>query len=151
MAATLSSGRQGLLRFQPRRRAQCVLVDVNVAAHELGLHHEEVVEMAECGELRWVFDVSVHANRIRELRFWVGELMRRDARSMDEAEVLAAVVGHPTEVRLRGSTVCDVLMLRRPTVHDLMAAHELSGEVVGKTLWVDRRSLVDFLRRRLVA
>ena len=140
---------QPLLKLQ--RAYRPVLVDVNGAMQTLGYDSETIVSMAECGELRWVFDVSVHQARIRELRFWLGELVNRNQRELEQAEVIETIIGRRTEARLKAVTVASVLLVRRPTVHDYVRAGALTGEKVGNVQWIDRASLVAFLNRRVIA
>jgi hypothetical protein len=125
-----------------------------VAMQVLSLDTESIHEMVDTGELRWVWDVSscppVDAGR-RELRFWMGELLAPGIQSSAAVgTVVACVIGHPTETRLRGHTVCQVLAVARPHLLRLAVTGELRGEVAHRVRWVDRPSLEAFLGRRLV-
>lgn len=125
-----------------------VLVDKSICRHVLRLGDEEVMEMVDTGELRWVFDVASGDAR-RVLRFWFGEVLRprtHDHRTL--AEVVEMIAGHKTEAWLRTGTVMRTLWLHRQNVHDLIEAEELRAEKRKQTMWVERASLLDFLQRR---
>lgn len=127
-----------------------VLVSVNVAMQVLGYDADSVVMMAESGRLRWVWDVSVHQAVKRELRFWMGELLN-PTQPRNTGDVIQAVIGHETQPRLRAVTVGHTLLVRRPTIHALVHTGALTGPLVGGVQWIDRNSLEEFLRNRLLA
>lgn len=142
--------------WAPKRQFRPILVDTRIAMSELGFSHWTIQQMREAGELRWVWDVSVKANQIESVRFWLGELMRLKtgdlgARNMGQDDVIQAVVGHETQTHLRSQTVCDMLLITHPTLMALHGAEELAGEVVLGVRQTTRESLVGFLGRRLLS
>lgn len=140
----------------PKVEWRPVLVDTRIAMSQLGFTAETIHEMREAGELRWVWDVSVKAAEIQSARYWVGELIRlktgdTSARQMVAADVIARVVGHETQLRLRSLTVCHLLLITHPTLQFLHREGELRGEVERGVRWTDRQSLIEFLTRRLIS
>jgi hypothetical protein len=124
-----------------------------VAMHILEQEQESIFEMVDTGELRWVWDVSSRPGAARrELRFWLGELMAPGLNgALPVDDVIERVVGHPTEPRLRGTTVCRILEVARPHMMRLLGTGYLKGECVRSVWWVEKASLTDFLRVRLVS
>lgn len=136
--------------------ARPVLVDVNCAALVLKMRPEGLLESVDSGDLIWVFDLARKGAHRRELRFWLGEIMRRQAGLLREplavAEALACIVGHPHETHLSTRTVGDTLQTTRTVVHGWLDAGELKGPTPAKGArqQVLRSSLVEFLKRRQV-
>jgi hypothetical protein len=146
-------GRQ-MAFWVPKEPWRPVLVDTRIAMTELGFSGRTIREMTEAGELRWVWNISVNQGPIRDLRYWVGELLRLkagdlSARTMDRDAVIRMVVGHETQPELRSHTVCGLLLVTHPTLLFLHRAGELSGRVDKCVRWIERESLVEFLKRRL--
>lgn len=139
--------------FALRRPYRPVLVPLSVAMHIMTQEQTSIIEMVDTGELRWVWDVSSrYGIGRRELRFWLGELMAPGVNgALPAADVIQAVVGHPTEPRLRGHTVCNTLDVARPHLCRLLVTGELKGECSKRVWWIDKSSLIDFLERRLVS
>lgn len=132
-------------------RYRQVLVGIDLAMQQLACDADTVCEMVDDGRVLWVWDVSARPGRARLLRFWFGELLAPALqRSLRVEEVLAAVIGHETERRLRTRTVAEILGLRRQSVSDLVAGGCLRGPIEGHTQWILRESLEEFLRERLV-
>lgn len=129
-----------------------VLVGLACAAVELGVTPETVVQLAEAGSLRFVFDLAVKGAKRRALRFWICELRQTGngaAQTIDAA--LAEIAGPATNVELLTRTVSARLQTTRTVIHALLARGELRGrkEKDGRQ-WVNRQSLLEFLARRLV-
>lgn len=140
---------QGELRL--RRPFRPVLVDMNAAIRELGYHVDVVNDMVHSGELLWVFDVRSPGSVKRELRFWLGELLApavQRGKSIDD--VTRAIVGHERFPELRGTTVEEILFLRKQSIPDLCVSGGLTSRVGNHVRWITRNSLVEFLRRRWV-
>lgn len=136
--------------------ARPVLVDLNCSALVLRLRPEAVLEMVDTGDLYWVFDLARKGAHRRELRFWLGEMMRRRdgmlREPLSQSEAVQRIVGHPTETHLSTRTVGETLQTTRTVVHLWLDAGELSGPTLrkGARQQVNRSSLVDFLKRRHV-
>jgi len=147
--------RQPTLPFEPEPAHRCrpVLVTAAQAAIVLKLKPEPLLEMVECGDFIWVFDLARPGAKRRELRFWVGELLRRQAGLLPEhrtpVQAVEQIVGHETVATLRTGTVAEILWTTRTVVHAWLAAKELDGPDPAshqQTVW--RSSLVHFLLRR---
>jgi hypothetical protein len=151
MSTTLDLTRPAVAAVLPAVDYRPVLVPTYVAMATLGVPAEQVWEMVDCGELRWVWDVSVAEDRRRELRFWLSELMAPQlARAYATEHVVDRVVGHALSPELRAVTVGRILYVSRATVLRLVRAEQIDGRLMGHTQWVHRGSLKHFLSRRLV-
>jgi hypothetical protein len=127
-----------------------VLVDMSVAMQQLRLESSTIMEMIESGALLWVWDLSAKDSIRPEIRFWFGELLQpKLCRRRSLGAVLEMVVGHGTQHNLRASTVSNILLITRQTVHNLCDSGALRGHLEDHTLWIQRQSLIDFLRARL--
>lgn len=132
------------------RQGRVVLGDISVAMERLNLTRDSVYSLAESGDLRWVWDVTLRPGTIRELRFWVGELVNRRQRETPLETVLGCVIGHERETILSRRTAGDVLHLTPPSIKALVDAGELTPPTPLDNGRVTRKSLEDFLRRRLL-
>lgn len=115
------------------------------------LHRQTIVEMAECGDLLWVFDLASKGSTRAERRYWLGELLAKKAglpvtTSQDEA--LRCIIGHELAKDLRTETVADILQSQRQTVHEWLADGQLTGCTAAGRAYVHRASLVKFLAAR---
>lgn len=133
-----------------------VLVCLSTATAKLRFTRQTITEMRECGELRWVWDVSVRRADIMEVRFWYQELeMVRvgdfSAVKLSPDFVIQSIIGHDTQALLRSTTVCETLDVQHPTLMEYHRAGELDGDVVNGVRMTTRDSLVRFLARRLLS
>lgn len=127
-----------------------VLVSVDVVMQQLRLTEDSVFEMADSGELRWVWNVALKSEGRRELRFWLGELLNRANSALQTERVLEMVIGHATERNLTRRTAGQILGLRRCLVMRLVDAKELTAPSPLDSGHITRASLVSFLSRRLL-
>ncbi len=139
------------------REYSAVLVQTDTAMATLGLSRETVLGMVDDGSLRWVFDVSLRreagpaAAPRRELRFWTRELDPAGALAgLSLPLAIDLIVGRELMPELRATTVRDILCLQPQQVQRLVHAGELRGRRDGHPCWIERASVVDFLRRRWV-
>ena len=134
-----------------RRTYRPVLVSLSCAATELGLEPESVTQMTEAGTLRFVFDIAATGAKRRTLRFLLSELHTPAAAASQTLDcALNEIAGSPLFVRIRTCTVSSRLQTTRTVVHKWLLRGELAGgkDKQGRQ-WVERASLVDFLKRRM--
>lgn len=144
---------------QTHRPLRPVLVPLPVVMETLKLRREAVAELVECGELRWVWDISrENACRV-EHRYWLGEIFRRVGAApltgpsqLTLADVVEHVIGRAQTVPLiHSESVADIIWTTRTQVHTWLARKELEGHIVSKRQFVTRASLTAFLTRRIVS
>ncbi len=134
-----------------------VLVTTETARAALGVDAETLMTRVESGGLRWVFDVSAvdggpRDGRLRELRFWVREIIAPETtRTLTPAQVVEQVVGTPSREHLRSGEVAHLLLVSDPHVGRLWQRGMLPGVIAGRALKLRRDGLVKFLNERLVA
>ena len=128
-----------------------VLVPTEIVRGVLGLDAESVWAKVDTGELRWVWDIRKgDAAQIRELRFWARELIQPDAhRGLSADAVIDSVIGTARE-RLRAREVGQLLLCSDSLICRLVQCGLLRGPKVGHTQWIERASLAEFLRSRLL-
>jgi hypothetical protein len=127
-----------------------VLVTQETVRASLGIDADSVAAKVDCGELRWVWDISAGGGEIRELRFWARELI---APSLCVALQLDAVIDSmigTTRAHLRAVEVGQLLLCSRPHILAHVREGDLSGPLVGHTQSISRASLVAYFRGRLV-
>jgi hypothetical protein len=138
--------------------ARTALVSIDTVRAALGMDAEAVCQQVELGRLRWVWDISTHkpgchrvgAGSVRELRFWVGELLAPQlAHQLARPEAIALMLG-PGHRPWRASEVVHRLLCSRSVVKRLVDTGELAGSLRQHTCWITRRSLERFLGRRLL-
>jgi hypothetical protein len=131
------------------------LVTMETVRAALGVDAETIWMRIECGQLRWVFDVSAVTNsqpgRLRELRFWAREVIAPETcRELAPEAVVDQVVGVKEREHLRSSEVAHLLLVSDPHVGRLWQRGLLPGLIAGRTLKLRRDGLVTFLRERIV-
>lgn len=134
-----------------------VLVPLSDTTTLLKLRHEAVLDMVDCGELRWVWNIARAGASRAEYRFWLGEIFARIGAApltmpavptLDV--VIRCVIGRDKSVpHLHSESVADLLGTRRQVVHAWLATGELAGPAVGRKQYVTRASLEAFLTRRI--
>ncbi len=153
---TAATGRGSRLRVCLHRGT--VLLTLDVVRAVLGLDARGVLEEVESGRLRWVWDISAHqgrrcartGHRVRELRFWVGELMAPHfCHALQPSQAIALMLGSHRQL-WRTREVMQHLLCSQSIVTRLVDQGELTGPLRGRTRWVTRRSLERFLFRRLL-
>jgi hypothetical protein len=140
----------------PIRRARSTLVGLEGARAALGCDGPSLLRLAECGRLRWVFDVSAASparpRHLRAWRFWTCELAGPEGqklRRLAPAEAVARIIG--TRSPWLGTTrVGDTLGVSWCTVARLLQTGALKGRRAGWLRSVRRESLARFLQARLV-
>jgi hypothetical protein len=134
------------------RRGACVLVPVSFCACALGIRNDEVAERVESGQIRWAFDMAQPGARARCLRVWVQSLDRYraglpDPKELTEEAVISDVLGTRLH-RIRASNLGVRWNLSRQFFWRLLHAGEVSGELEGHSIFLNRESLVRWLHRR---
>jgi hypothetical protein len=111
-----------------------------------------IMAMADGGDLmegryQWVWNVASNpAGDIRDLRFWVGEVLARQRqRELSLDEVISFILP-PQRREFPTGEVCQLLQVRRPTLMELRG--ELQGELRTGSSFYPRAGLVTFLRNR---
>jgi len=128
-----------------------VLVNVEALRAALGVDADTIYAKVDCGEFRWVWDVSNGGGDVRELRFWVRELTAPETvAALDLPEVIASVLGTERQ-RWQGVELAQLFLISRPQVKRLHDAGELPGDIVSGKLWVKRSAVEKFLNARRVA
>jgi hypothetical protein len=135
-----------------------VLIDVDEAASRLGYHYRSVLDLVDSGGIQWVWDVSLTRstnheprtrNHRRELRFWLGEIVAPAVqRALTIDQVITFVVQREALPELRSVTVGGILRLRDQQMKSLVDAGELAGRIDRHSRWIERESVVQFLRSR---
>ena len=124
-----------------------VLVPTEVVRAVWGVDAETVAGKVETGELQWVFDVSVAKSRVRELRFWVRELLSSECARLTPPEAVERILGG--RQRWNGAQIQQLLMTSRPGITRWHQSGDLAGERLGRTFWTSRKALAQFLLNRL--
>jgi hypothetical protein len=135
--------------------ATAALVDIHTARIHLGVDEDSVLALVESGGLRWAWDIGSRPSRqIREVRIWVRCLAARQAGEEQPSgtplEVARAVLGVEQRARMRATEVRQLFCCSQQTVQRLVERGVLRGQVVARTLWVERESLEGFLCGRLL-
>jgi hypothetical protein len=124
------------------------LVPVAVVRSVRGMSAEAVVQSAESGALRWVWDVSSGQGQIMALRFWSQELNDPAATArLDLPEVIARILGARRQT-WRGTELAQLLIVSRPQIHRLHKRRFITGNIANHTLLVSRAALETFLTTR---
>jgi hypothetical protein len=136
------------LRLRLSARVPLLKIDTVVAA--CGENAEIIKRHVEKGRLRWVFNVAVKPEGIRDLRFWNREISaftdseRNELDELSKAEtdtVIASILGQTEE--FQPGEVCLLLGVRRPTL--------LTLELPRRRKKFNRQGLEQFLKARLLA
>lgn len=139
---------QRLLNFSISQRTVFVTGDMVRAA--LGCDADTITAKVEAGEFRWVWNVSTGTGAVREFRFWAKEIINASAtQGLSARQAIAQVLGSD-RLRWRGVEIAQLLLVSRPQIFRLHEAHDLPGNIVGNTLYVERLALETFLLKRLV-
>jgi hypothetical protein len=136
---------------------QTLLVTIDAVRAVRGLDAEGVWAEVDQGRLRWVWDISTRPHgrdtrtlSVRELRFWVAELIAPElCQPLAPEQAFALILGKGRQ-QWRAGEVMQGLLCSRSFVKRLIDAGELSGPIAGHTRWITRSSLAAFLRRRLI-
>ncbi len=134
--------------------ARTALLTVEAARGLLGVDEDSVLSLIEHGGLRWAWDISLAAGRIREVRIWAESLAAQQTGSPQPGptleEVLPRVIGVQDRLHLRASYVRERLCCSQQHIQRLVALGALRGEVARATRMVETRSLYEFLTARLI-
>ena len=137
---------QRLLQLTLHTRTALVTSDTVCSA--LGVDAETLSARVDNGELRWVWDVSVKRNCIRELRFLAAELT--EARTHASLDLILREILPARRERLRSSEVAQLLRVCNPHVMRLLKHGELTGDKVGHSQHVHLAAVKTFLTQRLL-
>lgn len=138
----------GTLQLDPR----ITLLTVATAAAACGRDSSGVIELCESGWLRHSFDVSAGAGTRRALRIYRGSLIafqRKEKDGTPLADVINQVVG-VNRPRLRAAELVIAWSITRPHLIALLRTGDLAGATQDHTAWIERVSIVEFLKRRAV-
>lgn len=138
---------QRLLQLTLHTRTALVTSDTVCSA--LGVDAETLSAKVDAGELRWVWDVSVQRQRIRELRFLAAELT--EARAYASLDLILREILPAQRDRLRSGEVAQLLRVSDPHILRLVNNGELHGDLIGHSRQVRTASLRHFLTQRLLA
>jgi hypothetical protein len=133
-----------------------VLLPVESLRVHLGVDADTILARIDGGDYRWVFDVSSvkqrrlnSAKHVRELRLWAREIVAPEVtRDLSPKAAVAEILG--ARERFYGTEIAQLLLVSRPQIFRLHESKELSGDIVGGKLWVQRAALETFLHKRLV-
>lgn len=135
------------------------LVTVETARTALGIDEDSVVGLVDSGGLSRAWDISAAApcgpTRIREMRIWAACIAAHQAGKPQPADELAAVIDQVLpplgRASLRSDELQAILCCGQQTVQRLHERGHITGHFAGRTRWLDRHSVVDFLTRRIIA
>jgi|GEM_PF-2426326 hypothetical protein len=128
-----------------------VLLDVNGVRSARGISADKVIELAESGELLWVFNMGRIQNEkaIRNLRFWLPEIVNPSGMVGFKLEEMISKILPASRPDFTGGEIGQWFLVSRPTVKRIGA--ECHGTVKSKRfLTVTRQALASYLRRRWV-
>lgn len=127
------------------------LVNMGTIQSLIGQDGDTVIAMIEEGRwLRHGFDLSAGRGlraAYRVARCCLLAWSRKDRCTLSDSDVIAVAIG-VERPRLRSAELVIGWQLTRAHVLDLVRAGHLQGTTVDHTLWVDRKSAVQFLTRR---
>lgn len=99
------------------------------------------------GRLQWVFNVATNpAGKIRDLRFWMGELLAPEHQSALTLDQVIDFIVPATRREWPAGAVRNLLQVRHNTLLEL--CEELHGTLKTGGNFYPRQALVEFLRRR---
>lgn len=135
------------------------LVTVETARTALGIDEDSVVGLVDSGGLSRAWDISASAvngpTRIREMRIWAACIAALQAGKPQPADDLRTVIDQvlPKLNRdcLRSDELQAILCCGQQTVQRLHERGFITGHFSGRTRWLDRASVADFLTRRIIA
>jgi hypothetical protein len=121
------------------------LVTIDFVRALRGTSAEAVQAAVEAGQYRFVWNLG--RREIGELRFWIGEIISPQLRTLPFQEVVAQILGEQRKV-WRGAEVAQMLLVSRPTLHRLCQAGLITGKISDHTLMVPRQALESLLKIR---
>lgn len=123
-----------------------VFLDVNGVRAARGISADKVSELAEAGELIWVFNMGMKANSIRHLRFWAREVTNPAGwANMRLPEVIAQILPVSRQ-HINGAEIAQWFLVSRPTACRL--GSDLGGTLKNNTWHVERQALAGYLESR---
>lgn len=130
------------------RMPRSPMVTVEMVRSLEGVDADTVHGWIQDGTLARAWDISIQRGTVAEYRIWARSMLAHGDDRLSDQQVLDAVIGYPTEKRLRAVTVSNMMVISRAHVMRLVEAGELAGPMAGHTQWIERKSLENFLRRR---
>ena len=139
---------QRLLNFPPISH-RTVLVKIDMLRALWGVDSETISAKVDAGEILWAWDVSAGRGEVRELRFWVRELIAPETVRLTPAQTIQSVLGEG-RTRWRGVEIAQLLLVSRPHIFKLHESGELPGDIISGVLYVQREAVRAFLASRLI-
>lgn len=156
MLTAPSQRRLGILTDLPN---PAICVTVETARSLLGIDEDSVVSLVDSGGLARAWDISASEFRgplrIREMRIWgrcVVAAQAGEPQPIDPLpEVIDQVLPKLSRDSLRADELRAILCCGQQTVQRLMDRGIIHGHVSGRSRWLLRSSIVEFLTRRIIA
>ena len=126
------------------------LVDTSFVRLVRGCDADRVSAMVDDGTLRWVWNISPQpqAQGIRELRFWVNEILAPQMTARLELNETLNQILPPTRRFFRATELAQLLLVCRGTANRII--RQIGGIIQERSLRVERESLVRFLTQRWI-
>ncbi len=140
--------------LHPGRREppMTALVPKSCARALLNRKAEEIDNLSDTGELRWVFDVAQQGAIRRCPRYWLKEIQSPNSvRGLDFAAAFALMVPLAMRSRLATEEVVALLCSSRPSVWYMITKGEVRAEKdeAGR-YWIEKASLYAWLQSRWI-
>lgn len=135
------------------------MVTVETARTALGVDEDTIVGLVDSGDLARAWDISASVVksplRIREMRIWarcISAMQNGQPQPTDDLDaVIDQVLPKLNRDSLRGDEIRAIFCCGQQTVQRFMDRGLITGHVSGRSRWLHRPSVVQFLRERIIA
>lgn len=128
------------------------LLNIGTCAVLLRIQNDQVIELVECGEIRWVVSVGIGQRRHCGYRIWARELWDQPACDAGGIDALMKdIFGSASRCRYRGIEFVQAFAIARPTLQQMCNRRVLTSRIQGHTRWIPRTEIERFLKSNCLA